>query len=61
VASRANGVARRQTIITAVLLIVGALLALALESAARDTSASSRRHRATVDNVIGPADKRTSV
>jgi hypothetical protein len=33
VASRAKGVARRQTIITAVLLIVGALLALALFAA----------------------------
>jgi len=27
----------------------------------RDTRASSRGHRATVDNVISPADKRASV
>jgi hypothetical protein len=46
VASRAKGVARRQTIITAVLLIVGALLALALFAAGalwRDKSSAPLR------------------
>jgi hypothetical protein len=50
VASRAKGVARRQTIITAVLLIVGALLALALFAAGAlwRGKSSAPRHKTSI-------------
>jgi hypothetical protein len=50
VASRAKGVARRQTIITAVLLIVGALLALALFAAGAlwRGKSSAQRHKTSI-------------